>query len=150
MEVQADKDLSGYREAELKALEIAPIFMQELGLSEMQSCMHWGLSWGEGWDSAFLELARKIEEINNKHNDIEIVASQCKSKFGMCCVYWELKEKEYPACNIDAIYKEASDLINAFTAEMSQTCESCGEPLSDAKCKCRRRRTKWNLNRSEQ
>ena len=137
MAVQEDKDLSGYREAERKAFETAPIFMQELGDSEMTSCMHYGLSWGEGWDKPFLETAKKIEDINKELKYNEIVALQCKEKFGLANVYFELRRKDNNYLGaIDERKKQLQrvwDIIDEFERIAHNTCEYCGADISENK-----------------
>lgn len=138
-----NKYLEGYREAELKALEIAPIFMQDLGNSEMVSCMHYGLAWGEGWDEAFLKLAEKIEAINEKLYYTEIVADQCKEKFGTAEVYWSFHAKKdadsYDVIAERELYRDTvRDLINDFRHETENLCEYCGKDISQESYRTRR------------
>lgn len=74
-------------------MEQYPILYCDRNKSEMESCMHWGISAGEGWYKPINELSQTLEELNHKFKiyGVRIRADQVKSKYAELRFYYSIK-----------------------------------------------------------
>lgn len=74
----------------------APTLYKEYKMSEMDSCMAFGMECDDGWFFPLLEASKKLEEINNviKKYHHEIIATQVKEKYGELRFYYTIQHKK--------------------------------------------------------
>ena len=98
-----------------------PVLFQDVDKSPMQSCMAFGVEFGDGWYKIFSDFCEYVDQISKremlfetnlatenldkKYIDVKfpgIKFSQLKEKFGTMCVYWDM----LPLENYEAISKQ--------------------------------------------
>jgi hypothetical protein len=92
-------------------IEKYPFLFARKKLGMELSCMHWGISVGDGWLTILDELSQELSE---KCPDIQY--EQIKEKFGHLRIY------THP------YNKEAQEIINRYEQLSSKICEECGNP----------------------
>jgi len=105
-----------------KLCETFPILYSGRKLPMTQTAMCWGFEHDDGWFDIIWDLSEKLESINNtklKDNNIKIVASQVKEKFGTLRFYVNGTTPDVS----DEVYK----LIDEAETASEKTCERCGK-----------------------
>lgn len=109
------------QELDAQLCEKYPEIFAERHLSEMQTCMCWGFSHGDGWFNIIDQLCANIQshinwQTKQGHEVPQVVAEQVKEKFGTLRFY----------------YRGGDDVINGMVrmaeAMSGVTCETCGAP----------------------
>ena len=127
-------------ELEKELIKISPVFFEEMiecqegTMNEMNTCMYWGCSCGDGWYEPIKKLAYKAKLINDiaKQYNTKYVANQIKEKFGGFRCYWcskivdESKPFDKNDKNIDCLYEMMREAVDACEEECWNTCETCG------------------------
>ncbi len=108
-------------ELDNKLCEAYPEIFAERHLSEMQTCMCWGFSHGDGWFNILDQLCANIQNhikwrTKNGHVVPQVVAEQVKEKFGTLRFYYRGGD--------DAI----DGMVRMAESMSSVTCEECGAP----------------------
>ena len=107
-------------ELEQKFAKAFPNLYADLGGDERETCMHYGISVGDGWYDLLWEASNKIEAEILRMPEEErknFKAAQIKEKFGGLRFYMEGGENDV----IDNAILEAEKLSYI-------TCEKCGKP----------------------
>jgi len=100
---------------------VYPKLFVERNMSEMETCMCWGFSHGDGWFNIINQLCRNIQhhlDWKNRDGEVvpQVVVQQVKEKFGSLRFY----------------YSGGDDYIRGLVSmaeSMSEvTCETCGKP----------------------
>lgn len=83
-------------EKEKKLYSIGKVLYARRKLSEMESCMPFGFTCGNGWYEPLKKLTVELEKMNNELSkyDICIEADQVKEKFGFLNFYFDICEKK--------------------------------------------------------
>ena len=145
-------------ELERDLQRLAPQFLAEMDLDEMESCMAWGFECGDGWYMPLKRFCEAVEAMNNASPDKVIVAKQIKAKFGEMTVYWALEERGKPLLERECAHDEQMeylmrDALLSLMSECRETCELCGstENVSEERwiyickrCKEERNKNKWS------
>ncbi len=58
--------------------------------SPQESCMHWGITCGDGWYAIIDHLCEELTDLQEKY-DIRIIFDQIKEKFGCLRVYYHIE-----------------------------------------------------------
>jgi hypothetical protein len=120
-------------ELELKLKEKYPKILKDLYGDPMKTCMAWGIETKDGWYDLLDNLLKNIQYYCNKPDrNVQLVASQIKSKFASLRFYFDLypkdglydKDDEYTPSEHD--YKVFYALINYAEDMSTVTCEICG------------------------
>jgi len=144
------------KELELKLVEKYPIIFSQYGGDMRQTCMHWGMTCGDGWYNLINDLCKNITTVIGNKN-IKIIAAQVKEKFGGLRFYYDVKSPNSPFMNrvgyifITAMFKvklgklywnlvayrkkiyrttleKIEDIISDAEHKSYEICELCGEP----------------------
>lgn len=99
------------KEKELELVKKYPNLYKEYGGDMRETCMHWGMTCGNGWYNLINELSEKLEKLG-------VVAAQVKEKFGGLRFYLN-------PCNED-VWEEAHNLVREAEIKSFETCEICG------------------------
>ena len=124
---------------EAECYEKYPVFLKEMSLDEMQSCMAFGFSCGEGWYKALDEFFQSVETLNSLlfqlgWPDYAVVAKQIKEKYGLITVFWDIETpEEFNKDVSDSIYKHMMSIESSLEFRCVLTCEKCGKVSSDLK-----------------
>ena len=105
---------------ELEELIISecPNLYADAGKSEMETCMHWGLAVGDGWEPLIREVSIKLEKLIIELPEEErskYKAAQVKEKFGTLRFY------------MNSETEEMSEAIREAEHKSCVTCERCGK-----------------------
>ena len=118
-------------ELEKELRRIAPQFLAEMDLNEMQSCMARGIECYDGWFEPLKRFCENVEALNKESPDKVIVAKQIKTKFGDIRVYWGIEDKNKPLLEREPVQDDSlehimnEEVIN-LENECRNTCEICG------------------------
>jgi hypothetical protein len=129
------------KELQEKLIAKYPVLFQDTGKSMRESCMYWGIAFGDGWYNIFDQLCEYLSKIAKrsihlrlKQPDAEgekylkvnypgIKFDQVKEKFGTMCVYWS----QLPMNDYDSV---ASQLEEPH--ELDEALRRHGERIADA------------------
>lgn len=100
---------------EQKLVKKYPVLFKQYGGDMSKTCMHWGMSCGNGWYKIIDELCTKLEPYH-------VVASQVKEKFGSLRFYLESAPSEF--------FEEIYAHIDKSEIKSAKTCETCGSPAT--------------------
>lgn len=109
------------KELEDQLRNLCPKLYVDMGAPAHKSCMHYGLTCGDGWFEIVKELSITLEKIIESDGG-DIRAAQVKSKFGTLRFYLDGEPK-----NAENIVKINDALIRAESAT-DTACETCGKP----------------------
>lgn len=140
---------------ELKLVELYPLIFRDYGGDMRKTCMHWGMSCGDGWYSLLDALCQTLESIT-EGKDIQVVADQVKEKFGglrfyyhveykrdifdrirsrfstfMCRHKWGIqynKMVDFKKKYFKSTIEKISDAVSYAEGQSYRTCEKCGGP----------------------
>ena len=101
------------KELETILVEKYPNLYSRYGGDIRETCMGWGMSCGDGWFQLIDELSQKLETLN-------VVASQVKEKFGGLRFYIEPHD--------ESTYDEVCECISEAEEKSYKICEICGKP----------------------
>lgn len=122
--------MSPEKEAELQSLCL--VFLRDLNVDPMQTCMAWGLEVGDGWYESLKKAFLQIEELNKTSKAGKVIADQVKTKFGECRIYWHIEE--VPGISQD-LWKDLAQEVEKIVTEAEntcdETCEICGAPAKE-------------------
>jgi len=139
-------------------IEKHPTLFRDYGKSPQESCMAFGVEFGDGWYNIFADLCDYLDKLAD-HEDVyklkdefkteenrgyivikrpTIHFDQVKEKFGTMRVYWSMdegmSEETYNEIhpkerdNIFKFYEEIEGAIRYVEFLSSRTCEVCGKP----------------------
>lgn len=122
---------------EKQICEIDPIFTRQYGMSQMQSCMAYGFSYGDGWFQVTKKLVNFTKILNKQLDqyDLCVVCEQAKQKFGMLTIYWSIQKLSNPYEEIEEslkdikeeYWKRMNEYLKELVKQANQTCEYCGK-----------------------
>ena len=93
-----------------------PLIFAERHLSQMQTCMCWGIACGDGWFDLIDTLCERLQFWTDRNKAPQVVAQQVKEKFGTLCFYpREANEKQ-------------RGMIYMAEAMSARICDQCGKP----------------------
>lgn len=104
------------KELEEKLRKEFPHLLQDMRKGMNESCMYWGLAFGDGWHDIFRELCTKIMNLNPPTN---VRFAQVKEKFGEMTIYMEYMP--------DDLTQKIYAILNEAEAKSCKTCEKCGD-----------------------
>ncbi|MBN8744529.1 MAG: hypothetical protein J0I24_09500 [Thiomonas arsenitoxydans] len=93
-----------------------PLIFAERHLSQMQTCMCWGIACGDGWFDLIDALCERLQFWTDHNNAPQVVARQVKEKFGTLRFY----SREANETQRGMIY-----MAEAMSARI---CDQCGRP----------------------
>jgi len=107
------------QELEKALFDKHPAIFQQKDLSEMETCMCWGISTGDGWYQLLADLCDSLQLICDTFK-VDIQATQVKEKFGTLRFYYQDNIQD------PRIDRMVHALVNAAESESGYTCEDCG------------------------
>jgi hypothetical protein len=144
-------------ELQKKFYEKYPVLFQDTSKSMQESCMHWGIEFGDGWATIFDQLCEYLTKLSSRSVYLkakpgssdklikcpypEVKFEQVKEKFGTMCVYWSviprpehesLKSQLENPQDLDRQLERFSDQVSSVVSYAdflsSKTCEITGDP----------------------
>ena len=140
-------------ELELKLVELYPVIFRDYGGDMRKTCMHWGMSCGDGWYSLLDALCQTLESIT-AGKDVQVIADQVKEKLGglrfyyhvdydpdifdrirwrlrnfMCRHHWGVQYNnlvDFKQKYFKSTVEKISDAIHYAESQSYRTCERCG------------------------
>ena len=100
-------------ELELQLVAKYPKIFRDYGGDMQKTCMHWGMSCGNGWYDLIDRICARITELDPEGN---CYAAQVKEKFGELRFY------------VDGATEEIYKVLWDMEAESGEICEDCGKP----------------------
>jgi len=101
-----------------KLFERFPKIFVEKDMTPQESCMHWGITCGDGWFDLLNNMCSEIQELCDK-NKVQVVAKQVKEKFAVLTFYYEIVG--------DGVDRETVyEIIKKYREKSVQTCEETG------------------------
>lgn len=146
------------KELQKEFYEKYPVLFQDADKSKLESCMHWGIAFGNGWATIFDQLCEYLTKLSGQSFSLKAKASQSepkfitssypqvkfeqvKEKFGTMCVYWsvlphdgyaalrgKLEEPEELTRKLIRFNDRVSDAVSYAEFLSSKTCETSGDP----------------------
>ena len=92
-----------------------PHLFARRALPMSESCLHWGITCGEGWNALIDAMSAELQQAHP-----EVQYEQIKEKFGVMRVYLYGTTKE----SFDVAYS----IVHKFEDISATTCETCGSP----------------------
>jgi len=94
-----------------------PLIFSERHLSQMETCMCWGIDCGDGWFDLIDTLCERLQFWTDRNKAPQVVAIQVKEKFGTLRFY-----------SRGAISQEQRGMIYMAEAMSARICDQCGKP----------------------
>lgn len=94
-----------------------PLIFAERHLSQMETCMCWGIACGDGWFDLIDSLCERLQFWTDRNKAPQVVAIQVKEKFGTLCFYPR-----------GAASQEQRGMIHMAEAMSARICDQCGKP----------------------
>lgn len=114
------------KELELKLQEKYPKIFRDLYGDKTVTCMHWGITCGDGWYDLIDRLCHALQWSADKNGYKQVVADQVKEKFGELRFYYHFEDTENEKENRSSEYLEG--MISFAEIMSGSICESCGKP----------------------
>lgn len=115
---------------ELQLKEKYPKILKDMYGDMMKTCMHFGIETGDGWYDLLDSLMHNIQWYCDKpEKNVQLVASQIKTKFGDLRFYFDLHSKygdEFDYVTNKNDYEVFHALIRYAEDLSAVTCEVCG------------------------
>lgn len=145
-------------ELQKKFYEKYPVLFQDVNKTMQESCMHWGIEFGDGWATIFDQLCEYLTKLCNRSVHLKakkgseepkfikcpypgIKFEQVKEKFGTMCIYWSvlpfpeyenlkglLENPEDLKRQLERFSDQVSDAVSYAEFLSSKTCEITGDP----------------------
>lgn len=138
------------QELEQQLVEKYPTLFRDYGKSPQESCMAFGVEFGDGWYKIFDELCAYLIDISEQEEWVSpkdggdfisfkrptIHFNQVKEKYGTMRVYWswedtnnyEMFDENEVAKRLNYLDKKIQNAIDYVEFLSSRTCEVCGKP----------------------
>lgn len=121
-------------ELEHQLYEKYPKLFRQKDLSQMETCMCWGVACGDGWHSLIDTACEKLQKLACE-TGYTIEFTQVKEKFGGLRMYLHIEENKEQQRSIDPQRQlscgAVSELAHTITMEAENqsvtTCDQCGE-----------------------
>jgi hypothetical protein len=107
------------QELEKQLQDKFPKQFRDLYGHKAETCMAWGLTCGEGWFPIIEQACTKIQEVLDKHPDMDFKWLQIKEKFGQLTLYGGFTNEE-------GMPNEICDIIKETQKDSLKVCEICG------------------------
>lgn len=107
------------QELEKQLQDKFPKQFRDLYGNKAETCMSWGLTCGEGWFQIIEQACARIQEVLDKHPDMDFKWLQIKEKYGQLTLDGGFTNEEG---NPNEVY----DIIRETQEDSITVCEICG------------------------